>query len=123
MRRFTSDASHQMRTPLAVLRAHIGVLRHHGTGTPEGRASLDDIDTAADRLRRLIAQLIALARAEEGAAGASSLQPIDLGRTVAECARQLAPAALAAESAASASAPSGRARKSESTPRCVTAQR
>ncbi len=94
MRRFTADASHQMRTPLAVLRAHVAVLRQQGTETPEGKASLHDIDAAVDRLRRLISQLIALARAEEGVAGAAQGQRFDLTALAAESARQLAPAAL-----------------------------
>lgn len=66
MRRFTADASHQMRTPLAVLRTHLALLKKHGTQTDEGRASLADIDHATLRLQNLLTGLIALARTEEG---------------------------------------------------------
>lgn len=95
MRRFTADASHQLRTPLTVLRTHLEVLRRRGADSPEGQASLRDIEAAAERLGRLINQLIALARAEEGAAGASVGQTFNLTEIAAETMRRLTPAGLA----------------------------
>ncbi|KQM31766.1 sensor histidine kinase [Sphingomonas sp. Leaf10] len=59
IRRFTADASHQMRTPLAVLKVQVALARR---GDP---AALGEIADAADRLERLVTQLLALARAEE----------------------------------------------------------
>ncbi len=59
MRRFTADASHQMRTPLAVLKVQVALARR---GEP---AALGEIADAADRLEHLVRQLLALARAEE----------------------------------------------------------
>jgi len=59
MRRFTADASHQMRTPLAVLKVQVALARR---GDP---AALGEIADAADRLEHLVRQLLALARAEE----------------------------------------------------------
>jgi two-component system sensor histidine kinase TctE len=64
MRRFTADASHQMRTPLSILRTHLSVLRSEGTASRIGQDSLADIETATDRLQQLVVQLLALARAE-----------------------------------------------------------
>jgi signal transduction histidine kinase len=66
VRRFTADASHQMRTPLTILSTHLGILQRRGIDTPEGRAALEDIEAATRRLERLLAPLIALARADEG---------------------------------------------------------
>jgi two-component system sensor histidine kinase TctE len=63
-RRFTADASHQMRTPLSVLKVQIALARR---GAP---AALDEIADAAARLERLLVQLLALARAEESGASA-----------------------------------------------------
>lgn len=71
VRRFTADASHQMRTPLAVLKVQVALARR---GDPQ---ALSEIADAADRLEHLVTQLLALARAEE--AGASPpLEQVDL---------------------------------------------
>lgn len=59
VRRFTADASHQMRTPLSVLKVQVALARR---GSPQ---ALGEIADAADRLERLVTQLLALARAEE----------------------------------------------------------
>ena len=74
-RRFTADASHQMRTPLSVLKVQIELARR---GAPDSRnEALDEIATAAARLERLLIQLLALARAEE-AGMAPPLERVDL---------------------------------------------
>lgn len=71
MRRFTADASHQMRTPLAVLKVQVALARR---GDP---AALGEIADAADRLEHLVTQLLALARAEEAGAAPPS-ERVDL---------------------------------------------
>jgi two-component system sensor histidine kinase TctE len=86
MRRFTADASHQMRTPLSILRTHIGVLKM-SIENPRGQESLVDIEAATDRLQRLLIQLLALARAEGAEPSGLALHTIDvaaIARTVAE---------------------------------------
>ena len=95
-RRFTADASHQMRTPLSILRAHIALLRKSTPGTKEAEQSLNDIDEASERLQRLIIQLLALARAENATRSQSNLQSVDINALVEEVFVELAPAAIAA---------------------------
>ncbi len=96
MRRFTADASHQLRTPLAVLRTHLALLRRFGTDSAEGRAALDDVEGAVKRLERLLVQLLALARADEDAPTAPTAPEVtDLRQVAMEVAAEQVPAALA----------------------------
>lgn len=60
-RRFTADAAHELRTPLAAIRAHAQVLQGART-TDEACEAAQDIITGVDRSRRLVDQLLALAR-------------------------------------------------------------
>jgi two-component system sensor histidine kinase TctE len=71
VRRFTADASHQMRTPLTVLKVQVALARR---GDPQ---ALSEIADAADRLEHLVTQLLALARAEE-AGSSPPLEQVDL---------------------------------------------
>ena len=83
MRRFTGDASHQMRTPLSILRTHVAVLRVAPPGSPEAVQSIDDIETGTVRLGRLITQLLALARADNAASTLTPMAIVDLRELVA----------------------------------------
>ncbi|WP_088185368.1 sensor histidine kinase [Sphingobium sp. Z007] len=71
VRRFTADASHQMRTPLSVLKVQVELARRGSS------AALDEIADAVQRLERLVTQLLALARAEEGGVS-PPLEAVDL---------------------------------------------
>jgi two-component system sensor histidine kinase TctE len=95
-RRFTADASHQMRTPLSILRAHIALLRKVPPGSDEARESLEDLDEASARLQHLIVQLLALARADNAARSQLQLRPVDLNALIEDVAADHAPAAIAA---------------------------
>lgn len=81
IRRFTADASHQMRTPLTILRTHLAILRKHGAASEAGRSSLEDIEAATLRLQSLLTGLLALARTE---------QPLPASRTAAADIRSIA---------------------------------
>lgn len=94
MRRFTADASHQMRTPLSILRTHIALVRRAPPGSAEALSSLADIDHATERLQRLVTQLLALARADNVAPEDIAHEPIDMERLVTEIAADLAPQAV-----------------------------
>lgn len=96
MSRFTADASHQMRTPLTVLQTHISVLGDLIPGSHAARSSLEDIRGAADRLQRLLIQLLKLAKAEGSAETESAEDPIDLRTVVEEVAEEHLPQAIQA---------------------------
>jgi two-component system sensor histidine kinase TctE len=78
VRRFTSEASHQMRTPLAVLRTHLDLVRRYGVRSNFGQEGLQDMEGAIGTLERLLLQLISLARAEEASGQAAFREPFDL---------------------------------------------
>jgi two-component system sensor histidine kinase TctE len=77
--RFIADAAHQLRTPVAGLKAHIEVaLREDDTA--QTRKSLAHLYTGVERISRLVSQLLSLARNEPGTVRRLDLAPIDLNR-------------------------------------------
>lgn len=66
-RQFVSDASHELRTPLAVVRANAELLARHPAATIED--NLDQVEAItgeAEHMTTLVADLLMLARADEG---------------------------------------------------------
>jgi signal transduction histidine kinase len=70
---FVTDASHQLRTPLTALRLRLENLERDVV--PEGRESLAAAVAEAERLTRLVSELLALARTQEDVEPAG---PLDL---------------------------------------------
>jgi signal transduction histidine kinase len=92
-RRFVADASHELRTPAALIRANAEVLQREGLVREGGVPLADDIVAEADRLGRLVEDLLTLAAAD--ARGLTvALAPVDLAALARETARNAA--ALAA---------------------------
>ena len=88
-RRFVSDASHELRTPIAVVKANNELLLRHPEETVE--SSLDQVEAVAaeaDHMGRLVEGLLTLARADEGQAALHS-EPIDLTALVEEIGRDM----------------------------------
>ncbi len=67
LRRFTADASHELRAPLALLRSELDVTLAHDRSGPEYRHTLEGLRDEVDHLGRLADQLLVLARADAGA--------------------------------------------------------
>lgn len=67
-RRFVADASHQLRTPLAVLKTQIAMARREEDDPQKRQEALVAIDGGVDGMARLVNQLLTLARAEPGGA-------------------------------------------------------
>jgi len=65
-RRFVADASHELRTPVAVIRSVTDVALEHKLTRKEYVAALHDINAESERLSKLITELLSLARADEG---------------------------------------------------------
>jgi two-component system sensor histidine kinase QseC len=66
-RRFTADAAHELRTPLAALRAQAQVAAR-ATTRMEARRALEKLQAGIDRTTHLVSQLLSLARLEPGSA-------------------------------------------------------
>lgn len=64
-RRFTADAAHELRTPLAALRAQAQVAARAATPA-EARRALDKLQANIDRTTHLMSQLLSLARLGPG---------------------------------------------------------
>jgi heavy metal sensor kinase len=95
-RRFVADASHELRTPVTVIRSLTDVALAD-VQTPEEYASvLGEVNAEAERLGHLVSDLLALARADEGQT-ALEREVVRLDRLAAEVAATLEP--LAAEHA------------------------
>jgi len=77
-RRFTSDAAHELRTPLAALKVHLQVLQTSQAAEDKQNA-LDAITQGVNRASHLVDQLLGLARLEPQAIRAmQSLEKVDL---------------------------------------------
>ena len=82
-RRLLGDVSHELRSPLARLVVALELAR--GRAGEDAAEPLDRIGREADRLDRLVAQLLLLERLESGAA-AGEKEPVDLTGLLAEVA-------------------------------------
>jgi signal transduction histidine kinase len=65
--RFVSDASHELRAPLTAIQGNLELLsRHRSMPEAEREEALAEVTREAKRLSRLVADLLALARADAG---------------------------------------------------------
>src|SRR5450759_2717862 len=66
LRRFTADASHELKTPLAVLRADVERSMHESSSQAERMVALEEALQEVRRMTDLVESLLTLARADEG---------------------------------------------------------
>src|SRR5499427_8549222 len=66
LRRFTADASHELKTPLTVLRADVERAMHPSTNRAERMIALEESLQETARMSDLVDSLLTLARADEG---------------------------------------------------------
>jgi signal transduction histidine kinase len=87
LQRFLGDASHQLRTPLTTIRASLDLAVRPDLDPAERAAILADAKGEAERMGRLIADLLSLARADSGAR--LDVAPVELDAVLVEAVRQL----------------------------------
>lgn len=91
--RFIADAAHQLKTPVAGLKAQIELALREGD-PQRVRHSLAQLYVGADRMSRLVQQLLSLARNEPGATDAVQLKPVDLDAFALEISMEWVPLAI-----------------------------
>ncbi len=88
-RRFVSDASHELRTPIAVVQANNELVLRHPDSTVE--ANLDQLEAIAgetEHMTRLVEDLLTLARADEGRITIAKMK-LDFAEVVEEVTRDM----------------------------------
>jgi heavy metal sensor kinase len=89
---FTADASHELRTPMAMVRAAAELALRRPRSAGDYREALAHILADIDRASQLVEDLLILARADAGDS-AYKKTPVELGELVAETCRAMQPAA------------------------------
>ncbi|HEY7214385.1 MAG TPA: ATP-binding protein [Thermoanaerobaculia bacterium] len=93
MRRFTADASHELRTPVSILRTGLEVALRRERSVEEYRELLRENLLEIDRIQRIVEGLLTLAREEaQGGARAPAL-PVDLAGVVESAMQTVSPLA------------------------------
>lgn len=87
-RQFSSDAAHELRTPLAALRLNLERLesRHPGEGI--------GLMASVDRMSHLVDQILLLSRLDADAAGRSTMEPNDLPSLIRNTVAEIMPIAM-----------------------------
>jgi heavy metal sensor kinase len=83
LRRFTADASHELKTPLTVVRAGVERAITRPGQPPEILAPLEETLQEVNRMTELLDSLLTLARADEGRADLHK-EPVDLREIIEE---------------------------------------
>ena len=92
-RRFTADAAHELRTPLAALQAQLQAAQLSTSDTERGECLAKSLQ-GTERMSHLVGQLLTLSRLDELTAPAL-LESVDLVELTRSCSAELAPQALA----------------------------
>ena len=93
---FTADASHELRTPLSVIEAQTSLALARDRDAPWDQTAFKRIDTELQRTRRLVDDMLWLARFDSTApSGAEVPEPVDLAVLAAQTADRFAAVAEA----------------------------
>jgi two-component system sensor histidine kinase CiaH len=86
---FTADASHELRTPLSVIEAQTSLALSHDRDEAWYRTAFERVDRESKRMRRLLDDLLWLARFDATHAP-PNIEPVDLGLLAAQAADRFA---------------------------------
>lgn len=89
---FTSDAAHELRTPVSVMLTQTQTILNRERSAPEYRETVESCQRAAQRMRRLIESLLELARLDAGQQQMKQLR-FDLAQTARDCVTLIKPLA------------------------------
>lgn len=81
--RFTADASHELKTPLSVVKANLGLLQHAKGSPEEIKEWLAATDQATNRMAKLVQDLLVLAR-NDNSEILRIVEPIDFNGLIQE---------------------------------------
>ena len=87
--RFVADASHELRTPATLIRSAAEILEREDLVRPDGRPFVADIAAEAERLGRLVGDLLTLASTDAGVLRVERA-PIDLAEVAGDTVRRAA---------------------------------
>ena len=105
-RRFVSDASHELKTPLASIRLLAdSILQNQNMDAETARDFVSDIGTEAERLTRITEHLLALTRLDS--LPVTDTTAVDMGAVAGHAAAMLAPVAQAAQVTIQTDLPTG----------------
>lgn len=68
-RRFTADASHELKTPLTIIQGNTSLALHSDPSPDDNKRSMQEIGEAAETMSRLVRDLILLAHSDAGRLG------------------------------------------------------
>jgi len=91
-KQFASDAAHELRTPVSVMLTQAQTALNRERTAPEYRETVETCQRAAQRMRRLIESLLALARLDAGQEVLKRLR-FDFSKTVSDCVDMVKPMA------------------------------
>ncbi len=92
-RRFTADAAHELRTPLAAMKTHLQVARNR-SAEPATQSSLEQALAGVDRATHSVEQLLLLARADARQASELMTSTVDLRQVAVDAASALSQRAV-----------------------------
>ncbi len=79
---FVSDASHELKTPIAAIRGHVNLIKRRGQSNPEIiSTSLDYIDSESKKMQLMVNELLTLGRIDQNN---DNVTPIDLVKIVSD---------------------------------------